>query len=127
MQYPFHLSFVVPDLAHTARFYKDVLGCVIGRDTGHWLDVHFFGHQLTLHQATENMHANTIDHFGVILDKSTWHTLIETCQRMGHDFVLAPQKALKDDQSESGKFMLKDPADNLLEFKFYEKPPVEPA
>ncbi len=50
MTQPFHLSLVVPDLNRVRAFYVDVLGCRVGREMGSWLDILFFGHQLTIHQ-----------------------------------------------------------------------------
>ncbi len=47
---PFHLSFAVPDLKQAVDFYVNVLGSEMGRDMGAWVDIIFFGHQLTLHQ-----------------------------------------------------------------------------
>lgn len=71
---PFHFSFAVPDPDAAKPFYVDVIGCSPGRDHGTWVDVLFFGHQLTIHAGTT---------------------------------------------AEAGKHLLRDPAGNLLEFKFY--------
>ncbi|WP_444885197.1 VOC family protein [Microbulbifer sp. PSTR4-B] len=43
---PFHLSFVVPDLEKAREFYVNLLGCTVGRDTGEWIDVIFYGIRL---------------------------------------------------------------------------------
>jgi len=75
MTYPFHLSFVVPDLKLAEEFYTEFLNCKKGRDTGHWIDIIFYGHQLTLHQATQEMPAKALDHFGVIMSKQEWLNL----------------------------------------------------
>jgi len=122
---PFHLSFVVPNLRLTEAFYVDFLGCKKGRDTGHWIDIIFFGHQLTLHQASELVKAQSIDHFGIILAKAEWLSLIEKVKAEKIMFILFPKEITNNDQSESGKFIIKDPAENLIEFKFYQKPPFD--
>ncbi len=116
---PFHLSFTVPNLREAEAFYIDLLECKKGRDTGDWIDVIFYGHQLTIHQENEEMHSQAIDHFGVILEKDEWLTVLEKIQRIGAEFVLSPSTPTAENNSESGKFIIKDPANNLIEFKFY--------
>ena len=123
MSNPFHLSFVVPNLRLTEAFYVNFLGCKKGRDTGKWIDIIFFGHQLTLHQATETMKAHSIDHFGVILEKEEWLAIAAKAEIESIPFSLSPTEKANADKSESGKFIIKDPASNLIEFKFYQQPP----
>lgn len=125
MTYPFHLSFVVPDLRGAEAFYTGLLGCKKGRDTGQWIDIIFYGHQLTIHQAQNDLPAQSIDHFGVILGKDEWLTLIEKLKHASIDFVLAPSEKINDNGSESGKFVINDPANNALEFKFYQETPID--
>jgi extradiol dioxygenase family protein len=122
---PFHLSFVVPNLRLTEKFYVDFLGCKKGRDTGEWIDIIFFGHQLTLHQETENMKAKAIDHFGIILEKTEWISIAQKIKAKNIPFVVSPNEKINDDNSESGKFIIEDPASNKIEFKFYQKSPVD--
>jgi extradiol dioxygenase family protein len=116
---PFHLSIVVADLEAVKDFYKDGLACKIGRDSGTWIDVLFFGHQLTIHQQSEGMKAQSIDHFGPVLDKDQWLLLIERLKLKSIQFVMQPTIRFEAKDSESGKFIIADPAHNLLEFKFY--------
>jgi len=121
---PFHLSFVVPELSLAEEFYVNFLGCKKGRDTGKWIDIIFFGHQLTLHQATARMQAQPIDHFGVILEKAQWLSIAKKLEMENIAFILSPTEQTNDDNSESGKFIIKDPASNMIEFKFYKKAPL---
>ncbi|WP_143764282.1 dioxygenase [Cognaticolwellia mytili] len=125
MNNPFHLSFVVPNLRLAEEFYVNFLGCKKGRDTGKWIDIIFFGHQLTLHQETEKMKAQSIDHFGVILEKTEWLSIVKKIENKSIAFVLPPNEKINNDNSESGKFIINDPASNRLEFKFYQKSPAE--
>jgi extradiol dioxygenase family protein len=122
MTRPFHLSIAVPNLSDARSFYSGVLGCEIGRDEGSWFDVLFFGHQLTIHQATEHHAAVTIDHFGPIVDKETWSALADALGSRSSAFVMEPRVSEEKTPRESGKFVVKDPAGNLLEFKYYRKP-----
>ena len=116
---PFHLSFVVPDLEKTRDFYLNILGCDIGRDTGEWIDIIFFEHQLTLHQERDKKPAVAIDHFGAILEKDQWLAIIEKLTTNNIAFELAPTIRDEGSEAESGKFVIKDPAGNLLELKYY--------
>lgn len=116
---PFHLSFVVPCLEKAKDFYIGVLGCSIGRDTGTWIDILFFGHQITMHQESENMKAKAIDHFGPILEKETWLAALEQCKAQGVEFIMQPTLKNEGANEESGKFIVLDPAKNIVEFKFY--------
>lgn len=116
---PFHLSLVVPDLAAARSFYTDILGCSIGRDTGSWIDVLLFGHQLTLHQEQDNAASVAVDHFGPVLSKSEWLALSERVAACHAAFRMDPQIQNEGAKDEVGKFILKDPANNILEFKYY--------
>ena len=125
MNNPFHLSFVVPKLRLAEEFYVNFLGCKKGRDTGQWIDIIFFGHQLTIHQETESMEAQCIDHFGVILDKAEWLSIAQKIEVENIPFVISPNEKIHNDNSESGKFIIKDPASNMIEFKFHQKSPAD--
>ncbi|MDX2475129.1 MAG: VOC family protein [Candidatus Krumholzibacteria bacterium] len=116
----FHLSLVVPDLNRVRAFYVDVLGCRVGREMGSWLDILFFGHQLTIHQANERKPAVAVDHFGPVLEKAAWLRIAENCRKNSIEFITPPQTNGEGAKSESGKFVISDPAGNRLEFKYYE-------
>lgn len=116
---PFHLSIVVSDLEQARNFYVNLLGCQVGRDRGQWIDILFFGHQMTLHQEREGMIAKPIDHFGPILEKQEWENILELLTSNGIVFEMQPLIRQEGTQLESGKYIVKDPAGNVLEFKYY--------
>ncbi|UTW46583.1 dioxygenase [bacterium SCSIO 12696] len=116
---PFHLSFIVPSLDEARKFYVNLLGCEIGRDTGQWIDIIFFGHQLTMHQERDGFSAKPIDHFGPILEKSEWEKIAALFKESSVPFEMEPFVKAQDTENEAGKFIVKDPAGNLLEFKYY--------
>jgi extradiol dioxygenase family protein len=91
----------------------------VGRDNGKWLDILFFGHQITMHQEQPSMKAKAIDHFGPVLDKAEWQAVAEKLSSSGVAFQLPPTIKDNGTSAESGKYIVKDPAGNLLEFKYY--------
>ncbi len=115
----FHLSFVVANLEQTKNFYLETLGCQLGRDSGGWIDILFFGHQLTIHQESDAMSAQAIDHFGLILNQPVWQSTLAKCKRLGAQFVMQALIKNNNESNESGKFIIQDPAGNILEFKYY--------
>ncbi|MBX2869328.1 MAG: hypothetical protein KTR18_11670 [Acidiferrobacterales bacterium] len=116
---PFHLSLSVSDLDKTKKFYLDILKCNPGRDHGSWIDIVFFGHQITFHQSNQHRPAQSIDHFGPILDKAIWLKTSEALSRSQIQFAMPPKVTNAGLPDESGKFLVRDPAGNLLEFKYY--------
>ena len=74
-----HLSIVVDDLPAARRFYVDTLGCRPGREYEEWLDVWFFGLQLTLQSRPDEVASvgeQGARHFGVALDADTFASMI---------------------------------------------------
>ena len=55
----FHMAFLVHDLEATRSFYVDVLGCRVGRSTDTWVDLNFFGYQITAHLVSDNVARST--------------------------------------------------------------------
>lgn len=81
---PFHLAFPVTDLEATRTFYRDVLGCGIGREApGHWIGFDLYGHQMSAHlhpaslasRDTGTVGSDTvpIPRFGVVLTMEQWN------------------------------------------------------
>ena len=118
----FHLSFAVPDLRTAAKFYQDVLGCTLVRDEGAWLDLSMHGHQLTLRQATARQPTRPLDHFGLVMASSQWQVLAQRIEDADVAFAVPPHVVDAGSPHERGKFLLRDPAGNLLEFKYHACP-----
>ncbi len=117
---PFHLSFVVPNKAEAKQFYVDTLGCEVGRDNDNWFDILFFGHQITIHQATNRMQSYVIDHFGPVLTKEEWQAIAQRLEAAGVEYVAKPFVRADSSGNESGKYLIEDPSGNTLEFKYYD-------
>ena len=126
---PFHLAVVVTDLNETRRFYRDVLGCSPGRESDHWIDFDFFGHQLSCHRGTvaPNRPNTLVDgvlvpanHFGVIMGRPAWDDLIQRLRMNGVEFLLEPQVRYENSPARQGTFFIQDPSGNGLEFKTFD-------
>ncbi len=115
----FHLSFVVPNKELARKFYIEILGCSLGRDNETWFDILFYGHQLTIHQASSELPSFQINHFGPILNKKQWQVVVERCTKEEIEIILPPTIKNEFEDDESGKFTIKDPSGNTLEFKYY--------
>lgn len=126
---PFHLAFPVHDLAEARHFYGDVMGCVEGRSSDHWIDFNFFGHQIVAHLdaasrsvATHNPvdgHDVPVPHFGVVLTMDQWEALAERVKAAGIRFGIEPHVRFKGQVGEQATMFFYDPSGNALEFKAF--------
>lgn len=129
---PFHLAFPVKDLQQTIVFFRDVLGCKMGRTAEKWADFDFFGHQLSAHLKPEEAAlsaTNAVDgdnvpvrHFGAILEWGQWHQLAEKVRVAGIPFVIDPHIRFKGEVGEQATMFFLDPSGNALEFKSFKDP-----
>ena len=126
MQSLFHFAYHVRDLVSARRFYCDVLGCAEGRSTETWLDIDFFGHQLSLHLGEPFAVSNTgkvgdhwvpMPHFGVVLSMPDWLALKERLMARDVDFVLAPTLRFVGTPGEQATMFFLDPSGNPIEIK----------
>ena len=118
-----HLSIAVADLDEARGFYVDILGCGPGRVDEDWMDVWFWGLQLTLQQRPDQVippERPGVRHFGVTLDTGEFATLIARLEArsdvtwavpVSTDHIGSPRQQTK------GK--LADPSGNIIEFKTY--------
>ena len=126
---PFHMAAPIDDIETTRQFYRDRLGCTVGREAPTWIDVDFFGHQLSFHLADEDRAAlarNEVDgksvpvrHFGVVLEWTDWQALCDRLLAAGQDFVIAPYTRFKGKPGEQATMFFHDPSGNALEFKAF--------
>ncbi len=123
---PFHLAFHVRDLAAARAFYCGLLGCAEGRSAPTWVDVDFFGHQLSLHLGEPFATGLTgrvgdrlvpMPHFGVVLPLDRWMEVAGRLEAAGADFVLAPQVRFKGEPGEQWTLFVRDPSGNPIEIK----------
>ena len=125
----FHLAFPVDDLDAARRFYGGLLGCAQGRESDHWIDFDFHGHQIVAHLAPEECAAaqtNAVDgkavpvrHFGLIVDWDQFDALAERFRRAGTEFLVDPYLRFEGKPGEQKTLFVRDPAGNALEFKAF--------
>ncbi|MCP1676860.1 extradiol dioxygenase family protein [Natronocella acetinitrilica] len=131
MSNAFHLAFPVTDLDTTRRFYEQVLGCERGRESEHWVDFNFHGHQITAHLVDQMPQVPTnhvdgkqvpVQHFGLILEWDDWEVLAARLRDQAVTFIIEPTVRFAGKTGEQGTCFLLDPAGNALEFKAFRRP-----
>ncbi len=121
-----HLSIPVRDLDEARTFYESVLGCEIGRVREDWLDVWFFGMQLTLQLRPDEVapaDRQGARHFGVALDDAdAYVALIDQLRRHDVTWVAEPKASTEAELSGKTGAKVADPSGNTIELKFYADP-----
>lgn len=119
----FHLSFPVRDIDSTKAFYAEGLGCRIGRQSAVAIMLDFHGHQIVA-QVTEDLSPPQKNiyprHFGLVCEtEDEWMQLRDRAKTKQLTFFREPQRRFSGKPIEHLSFFLKDPSQNLLEFKYY--------
>ena len=126
---PFHLAIAVSNLQEADAFYCGLMGFTKGRTDSRWIDLDFYGHQVTLHLVEEpgdGPATNPVDgdsvparHFGVVLPMPEWQALADKLQAAGCAFLIAPKIRFQGLVGEQATMFLLDPSGNALEFKSF--------
>lgn len=130
---PFHFAAPILDKEAVRTFYVDMLGCKVGREAENWIDLDFFGHQVSFHvkpeAANENQLTNQVDgkdvpvrHFGAILEWDMWHALSKRLQDARTEFIIEPYIRFKGETGEQATMFFLDPTGHALEFKSFKDP-----
>ena len=129
-----HLAIPAGDLSKTTKFYTDVLGCTLGNgEEGRWVDVDFWGNELTLHQSVEqlptvrhdvDMGAVLVPHFGIHLSQIDFDAIKKRIAVAGLEYIDQPYRRFKGDKYEQETFFIADPNNNVLEIKTMMNPEV---
>ena len=119
----FHLAFPIHDIEAAKRFYVEGLGCTLGRESEQAVTFGLAGHQLVAHviEKTEGTQKGIYPrHFGLVfLSKLQWQELADRAKAKGLTFFQQPRVRFPGTRIEHHTFFLKDPSENLLEFKHY--------
>ncbi len=129
---PFHLALPVTDLVKAEAFYCGLLACEKGRTASRWIDLNFYGHQVTLHLVDSDdalAPTNPVDgdsvparHFGIVLEMDDWRRLAARLEEMGSEFLLSPRIRFEGEIGEQATLFILDPSGNALEFKSFSNP-----
>lgn len=125
----FHYAFKVKDIESTKHFYHEILGCELGRETDHWVDFNFFGHQLSAHVSSaiaELDYCGTVDgvkvpipHFGCVLPSEEFERLALKLKENNVHFIIEPQTRYEGKSGEQKTMFILDFSNNPLEFKCF--------
>lgn len=131
MEQPFHYAFKVKDIASTIQFYHEILQCPLGRQTEHWVDFNFFGHQLSAHVSD---HIPALDycglvdgiqvpspHFGCILTAENFDLVRKQLEKHEVSFVIRPYLRYEGLPGEQWTMFALDFSNNPIEFKSFTK------
>ena len=120
-----HLSIAVRALADSVPFYVDVLGCTLGRVRDAYVDVWFYGLQLTLHEQPQfvlGADERGPLHFGVTLDLDELDNVVARLTDADVDWVSPFQIDHAGTDIEQRKCKVADPSGNVIEIKGYVDP-----
>ena len=125
----FHQSIAVHNIDETIEFYCNILGCEIGRKAANWVDINFFGHQLTAQLSPKNVVPTDtawqgkrlfpVRHFGIVLIEKEWEKLKLRIEQTKTDWLIKPTTYYQAEVNEQKSFFVKDPSGYALEFKTF--------
>lgn len=121
----FHLAIPAKDLDATFDFYVTKLGCKLARRYADRITLDFFGDQVVCHHSDDVVAEPRMypRHFGVTFrQREEFDALLHLARERGLPFFAEPFTRFEGLVEEHISFMLKDPSNNLLEFKWYHDP-----
>jgi len=120
-----HLSLPVRDLAECRAFYVDVLGCELGRERPTFIDVWFYGLQLTLQEHPDQVLSDEqrgVRHFGVTLGADELSELLARLATHPVQWLSPVSTDYPGTPQEQTKAKVLDPSGNAIELKTYLDP-----
>lgn len=119
----FHLAIPCRELDEAKEFYVDGLGCRLARRRDDRITLDFFGDQVVCHLCPEGIDEDPKmypRHFGITFEnKKDYDELLAHAENKNLPFFAEPFVRFKGEPSEHWTFLLRDPSNNLLEFKYY--------
>jgi hypothetical protein len=118
----FHLAIPARDLDETVEFYVDGLGCHLARRYHDRITLDFFGDQVVCHlsDAIDTDPELYPRHFGVTFRaRADYDALIALVELRKLPVFRPSQLRFEGLAEEHLTFVLRDPSNNLLEFKWY--------
>tara|TARA_R110002167_G_scaffold31684_20_gene103916 strand:+ start:634 stop:1059 length:426 start_codon:yes stop_codon:yes gene_type:complete len=121
-----HIAIPCRDLDETVDFYGGQLGCPLYRRYDDRVTFDFFGAQLVCHLSPQQIDPAPRmypRHFGMTFrDREVFDRVHGRAQAAEAAFFKALFPRFKGKREEHLTFFLRDPANNLLEFKYYHDP-----
>ena len=124
----FHLAIPAYDLDAAQDFYVGALGCKLARRYPDRITIDFFGDQLVCHlvdppdQAPAALHLYP-RHFGVTFREGRdFDAVLELCRQRKIELFAEVGVRFEGLVEAHRTFVLRDPSDNLVEFKHYDDP-----
>jgi extradiol dioxygenase family protein len=124
----FHLAIPAFDLDEAEEFYSGGLDCKRARRYEDRVTFDFFGDQLVCHLSERPVGEPAPlelypRHFGVTFAaRRDFEAVLETARSRGLPFFLEPFERFSGRPEVHRAFVLRDPSDNLVEFKHYADP-----
>jgi extradiol dioxygenase family protein len=119
----FHLAIPARDLDAAAHFYNQQLGCQIARRYADRITFNFFGDQLVCHLSPDEPVAEPTlypRHFGVTFrERADFDALLRLVEIRKVQVFRPVRLRFEGTIEEHSTVVLRDPTDNLLEFKYY--------
>ena len=127
MSRPFHLAVPAGNLTDSVQFYEKILECKLGnREEGKWIDVDFWGNELTLHKTDMKLPSERHDvdmgsvpvpHFGVHLEPKVFDKIKINLEKNKIEYLDKPYTRFDGKAEQQETFFIKDPHGNVLELK----------
>ena len=123
----FHLAVPVRDLDEAVDFYVGKLGCHLARRYDDRITLDFFGDQVVCHlSGPEHIDPSPRlypRHFGVTFrSREDFDRVLFLATQRDVEFFATVGPRFKDAVEEHLTFVLRDPSNNLIEFKHYRDP-----
>lgn len=121
----FQLAVPARDLAAMRRFYVDVLGSRVERETGDWLEFSFFGGRLIAYHVTQAPDSVAgarggkpfpVPSFGLVMGWEDWHRAVDHLSYVGIAYHQAPATITNEEGQVEAWFAIADPGGNILTF-----------
>ncbi len=124
----FHLAIPVHDLEESEAFYVGALGCKLARQYADRITIDFFGDQLVCHlverpDAPDGELSLYPRHFGMTFREGRdFDAVHELCVQRKIELFADVSTRFEGLVEAHRTFVLRDPSDNLVEFKHYADP-----
>ena len=121
----FHLAIPCANLSDAEKFYGQGLGCRIVRKYDDRITVDFFGDQVVCHLSKKYDQDPDLypRHFGhTFVDRENFDKVLGSAKEKNLPFFKEPFVRFAGKREEHHSFVIRDPSNNLIEFKYYLDP-----